>query len=85
MLFRSLKEHAHVIQREVGHLADDVERLAERVAKLQAHFGQTARDLDQIAISAEKVTKRAGRIESLDLDAEAPQAALPFPTRRAGE
>ena len=80
-----LKEHAHVIQREVGHLADDVERLAERVAKLQAHFGQTARDLDQIAISAEKVTKRAGRIESLDLDAEAPQAALPFPTRRAGE
>jgi len=80
-----LREHAHVIQSEVGHLLDDVERLAERVAKLQAHFGQTARDLDQIAISSDKVVKRAGRIESLDLGAEPAQAPLPFTPRRAGE
>ncbi len=80
-----LREHAHVIQAEVGHLLDDVERLAERVVKVQAHFGQTSRDLDQIAISADKVTKRAGRIESLDLGAEPAQAPLPFAPRRAGE
>lgn len=80
-----LREHAHVIQAEVGHLVADVERLAERVAKVQSHFSQTARDLDQIAISSDKVVKRAGRIESLDLGTEPAQAPLPFVPRRAGE
>jgi DNA recombination protein RmuC len=89
-----MREQAHVIQAEVTHLLDDVGRLTERVAKLQAHFGQTARDLDQIAISADKVERRAARIESLDLGATplpAPAAArsepvLPFDRDRlAGE
>lgn len=71
----AIRSQAHAIQREVGALGDDVARLVERVAKLQAHFAQTTRDLDQIAISADKVVRRAGRIEALDLEADAP--ALP--------
>ena len=67
---REIRSQAHVIQREVGALSDDVARLGERVAKLQAHFGQATRDLDQIALSAEKVVRRTARIEALDLDAE---------------
>jgi DNA recombination protein RmuC len=74
----AIRAQADVIQREVGHLSDDVARLGERVAKLQAHFGQAARDLDQIALSADKVVRRAARIESLDL-------AEPAPPRLAGE
>ncbi len=72
----AVRTQAHVIQAEVGRLVDDVARLAERVARLQMHFGQATRDLDQIAISADKVTRRGARIEALDLDAEsdAPQA-----------
>lgn len=93
-----MREQAHVIQAEVAHLLDDVGRLTERVAKLQVHFAQASKDLDQIAISADKVERRAGRIESLDLDSAAASAStaapvtgpdepvLPFPpTRRAGE
>ena len=75
----AIRAQAHLIQREVGHLSDDVARLGERVAKLQAHFGQATRDLDQIALSADKVVRRAARIESLDLETE---PALP---RLAGE
>lgn len=76
-----MREQAHVIQAEVAHLLDDVARLSERVAKLQTHFGQAARDLDQIAVSADKVERRAVRIESLDLGA----APLPASTRGPAE
>ena len=70
----AVRARAHVIQAEVAHLVDDVARLAERVAKLRLHFGQTARDLDQIAVSADKITRHAERIETLDLDGEPVQA-----------
>ncbi len=87
-----MREQAHVIQAEVAHLLDDVERLGERVEKLQAHFGQAARDLDQIAISTDKVKRRGTRIESLDLGSPAPpvppdaEPVLQFaPPRLAGE
>ena len=34
--------------------------------KLQTHFGQANEDVRQILISADKIEKRAGRIEELD-------------------
>jgi DNA recombination protein RmuC len=36
------------------------------VLKLQNHFGQANEDVRQILISADKIEKRAGRIEELD-------------------
>lgn len=66
-----LREQAHLIHAEVGRLMDDVGRLDERVRKLQSHFGQTARDIDQILISTEKITKRGRAIEDLELGTEA--------------
>jgi len=65
----AIRSQAHVIQAEVGALVEDVARLAERVTKLQTHFGQATRDLDQLAISADKVVRRSARIEALDLEA----------------
>jgi DNA recombination protein RmuC len=50
----------------VLNLGDDLGRLRERVLKLQNHFGQANEDVRQILISADKIEKRAGRIEELD-------------------
>jgi DNA recombination protein RmuC len=49
-------------------LLEDVSRMNERVVKLQTHFSQANVDLDQLQTSTEKIVKRAGRIESLELD-----------------
>lgn len=65
-----MREAAHVIRTEVGHLIDDVGRLRERVLKLQQHFGQVTEDVAQVLISADKITKRGGRIESLEFEGE---------------
>jgi DNA recombination protein RmuC len=63
-----MREEAHRIQIEVAHLVDDVTRLDERVRKLQTHFGQAERDIEQILISSEKITRRGRNIGELDLD-----------------
>jgi len=61
-----MREAAHEIRTEVGHLTQDVARLRERVLNLQKHFGQANEDVAQILTSAEKVVKRGGRIEALE-------------------
>jgi len=65
-----MREAASQIQSEVGHLADDLGRLRERVLKLQNHFGQANEDVRQILISAEKIGTRAARIEELEFAGE---------------
>ncbi|WP_210344095.1 DNA recombination protein RmuC [Nitratireductor aquibiodomus] len=64
-----MREQAHLIQAEVVRLMQDVGRLDERVRKLQTHFMQANRDIDQILTSTEKVTKRGEKIEALELGA----------------
>ncbi|MDX5592365.1 DNA recombination protein RmuC [Pseudovibrio sp. SPO723] len=65
-----MREQAHVIQKEVAHLMEDVARLTERTGKLQSHFSQTARDLEQIQTSSGKIQRRGQRIVDLGLGAE---------------
>ncbi|MEP1573859.1 DNA recombination protein RmuC [Roseibium album] len=62
-----MREQAHLIQAEVGHLIADVSRLNDRVGKLQSHFTQANKDIDQILISTDKITKRSRKIEDLEL------------------
>ncbi|MEP3667378.1 MAG: DNA recombination protein RmuC, partial [Roseibium sp.] len=62
-----MREQAHLIQAEVAHLTADVGRLNDRVLKLQSHFGQANKDIDQILISTDKIAKRSQKIEDLDL------------------
>jgi DNA recombination protein RmuC len=64
-----MREQAHLIQGEVIRLMEDVSRLDDRVRKLQVHFGQAAKDIDDILISSGKVTKRGAKIESLEFGA----------------
>lgn len=63
-----MREEAHVIQAEVGHLMDDINRLSDRVINLQKHFAQASRDVEQILVSSEKVARRGSRIENMDFD-----------------
>lgn len=71
-----MREQAHLIQGEVVRLMDDVLRLDDRVRKLQTHFGQAQRDIDQILTSADKVTKRGAKIEALEMEAEGETAPV---------
>jgi DNA recombination protein RmuC len=84
-----MQEAAYKIRTEVGHMMKDVGLLGERVRKLQGHFGQTSKDIDDILISTGKIEKRAGKIEALEFDSdEAPSAgAIAAPVRKleAGE
>ncbi|MDU6831570.1 MAG: DNA recombination protein RmuC, partial [Bradyrhizobium sp.] len=61
-----IRDAADQIRNEVIHLGDDLGRLRERVLKLQKHFGDVGEDIRQILISADKIEKRAARIEELD-------------------
>ncbi len=73
-----MRDAADQIRTEVMNLGDDLGRLRERVLKLQNHFGQVNEDVRQILISADKIEKRAGRIEELDFSkSDAAADALP--------
>ncbi|MET0941513.1 MAG: DNA recombination protein RmuC, partial [Mesorhizobium sp.] len=61
-----MREQAHLIQGEVVRLMEDVSRLDDRVRKLQAHFGQASKDIDDILVSSSQVSKRGQRIEALE-------------------
>jgi DNA recombination protein RmuC len=61
-----IRDAADQIRTEVINLGDDLGRLRDRVLKLQKHFGDVNEDIRQILISADKIEKRAGRIEELD-------------------
>jgi DNA recombination protein RmuC len=77
-----MREAAEQIRSEVGNMMKDVRLLGERVRKLQQHFGQTGKDIDDILTSAGRIEKRATRIEGLEFD-EAPSAdVIPSPLPR---
>ncbi|MCH6578370.1 MAG: DNA recombination protein RmuC [Proteobacteria bacterium] len=69
-----MREQAHVIQKEVLTMLGDVNRLDDRVGKLQNHFGLAVDDIRQIRISTDKVTKRGERIEEIEVGEGGPEA-----------
>lgn len=62
-----MREQAHLIQGEVAKLLQDVERLDDRVGKLQKHFDQAVEDVRQVRISTDKVKGRGERIQEVDV------------------
>ena len=77
-----MREQAHLIQGEVVRLMEDVGRLDDRVRKLQGHFGQAARDIDDILVSSGKVSKRGNRIAALEFSGGAQEAEPEPPVER---
>ena len=70
-----MREQAGAIRKELSLLGGDVDRLVTRVGNLDRHFGQAAKDLEDIKISAEKAGKRANRLDNFDFAEIAPDAA----------
>ena len=63
----AMREQAHVIQGEVVKLLEDVGRMKDRVGDLKRHFEMANGDLDKLGISTDRITKRALKIESMDV------------------
>ena len=62
-----MREQAHVIQKEVQVLMQDVTRLSDRVGKLKSHFNQAVSDIDMIGTSADKILSRGQKIEKVEV------------------
>lgn len=63
-----MREQAGAIRKELALLYADVDRLGTRVENLDRHFGQAAKDIEEIKISSEKATKRARRLDNFDFE-----------------
>lgn len=74
-----MREQAGAIRKELALLYADVERLGSRVENLDRHFGQAAKDIEEIKISTDKATKRARRLDNFDFEEIAPAPIVPAP------
>jgi DNA recombination protein RmuC len=62
-----MREQAHIIQRKVGELGLDVNRLGDRVDKLQKHFFQAEEDVRLIMTSSDKIAQKAAAIQDVEI------------------
>ncbi len=75
----SMREQAGLIQAEVQKLLEDVGRMDKRVDNLEGHFNLAVKDIREIRISSDKVSKRGGRIEEMQLGEEPTAADVGLP------
>jgi DNA recombination protein RmuC len=61
-----VRDQAHVIQAETRKLVEDVQRLRQRVLKLDGHFRQSQEDVAAILTSSEKIARTGERIDRID-------------------
>lgn len=80
-----MREQAGAIRKELSLLYADVERLSTRVENLDRHFGQAAKDIEEIKISSDKATKRARRLDNFDFEELAPNDPAPLIGPQAAE
>lgn len=74
-----MREQAGAIRKELALLSSDVDRLGSRVENLDRHFGQAAKDISEIKISADKAGRRARRLDNFDFEELAPDSEAPDP------
>lgn len=72
-----MREQAGVIQKEVGILIEDINRLDERVESLGRHFKLAGDDIEQIKTSSGKINRRIQKIENIELGEETRPALIP--------
>jgi len=59
---------AHVIKDELGKLAKDFARFDERMKKLASHIEQANKDVGEVRISSDKISRRFQQIERVELE-----------------
>lgn len=59
---------AHVIKDELGKLAKDFARFDERMKKLASHIEQASKDVGEVRISSDKISRRFQQIERVELE-----------------
>ena len=62
------RKQVHVIQEHLGHLAKDFGRFQKRMDNLARHIGQVKTDVDDVHVSARRITSRFEKIESVELE-----------------
>ena len=74
-----MREQAGAIRTALRLLHRDVELVADRVEKLNTHFGQARKDIEGISIAAERAGKRANKLDNFDFEEiEAPENVVPL-------
>ncbi|WP_083947649.1 DNA recombination protein RmuC [Phaeovulum vinaykumarii] len=69
-----MRAQAGAIRAELAALCADVDRLMTRVENLDRHFGQAARDIEEIRTSAGRAGKRARRLDNFDFEDLPPES-----------
>ena len=64
------REQVHIIREHLRELSRDFERFQERMEKLASHISQAHTDVNNVNISARKITNRFEKIEKVELDDE---------------
>ena len=84
------REQVHLIQQHLALLSKDFGRFRERMERLARHIRQAGKDVEEVNISARKISNRFDRIERVELDEldelpAGPDARLPASGPQTGE
>lgn len=78
------REQVDLIQQHLNLLAKDFGRFQERMERLSRHIGQAHKDVNEVSISARKISSRFEQIERVELDGLEEQAQLLAAAQAAG-
>ncbi len=70
------RRQVHVIKDELGKLGKDFGRFEERMRRLANHIRQAHEDAEEVRISSDKIVRRFGQIEKVELDSPGEVASL---------
>lgn len=62
------REQVHLIQKYLGELAKDFNRFQQRMTNLARHIEQAHGDIQEVKISADKITTRFEKIEKVEFE-----------------
>jgi DNA recombination protein RmuC len=79
------REQIHIIKEELRRLSLDFNRFDDRMRKLADHIRLAHKDVEEVRVSSDKITKRFNRIEKVELSnapvsSEDQELADPIPT-----